>query len=382
MKNIILILSLISILFADDVVRVGITKLTMDQGMPVESNASIGFSNMITATISDISSANPASLSNFSSIAAGVYFENSSKIDYLYNITIDKANELYPASIGIVYPYNDFVFGLAYFRKYSNFMDYGQVPILTVQNPGGTDEFFKMSTKTIIHSPSAIVAKVFNNILNPGDQLSLGVQLFWDFWTEEEKIGSYKGTINVNNPSWKVGMVYNIVQNLGFGVCFEKGVDLDGTTDSDLQSAYDLGGFHSTYFSGVSIVETFQLPDKLSFGFSGQTMGNLIFSTTATIVYWKSIQSQFQDQLDLSASIVYSFSEMFDFSLGVYKTDKNLSDRHSYFGYDHNATFIDIGVRVKIKNINVFAEYLDSQNFSSKYRKQTILKFGLEYQFD
>ncbi len=75
--------------------------LTFPQGLVIESYNSIGFSNMSTSTISEISAANPASLYQFDNFSTGVMFQYSSESNLYEGVTYTRANQWIPTSFAI-----------------------------------------------------------------------------------------------------------------------------------------------------------------------------------------------------------------------------------------------------------------------------------------
>ncbi len=379
MKLILPILLFAAIAVAGDAYRMGTTTRSYFlQGIPVGYFNSIGFSNITSVSAAEISGANPASLANFSSLEVGINFAYWTQTDYVYGIQISRPKQWLPSSFGFIYPFKNFHFGLAYRQKYAEYMDYGDIEILTVQNPMGTGEFHHFTDETIIHSPSAILAYSLHNLFNAEDCLSFGLQISWDVWREEESIAESKGRINADYLSFKIGTLYRPNQQLAFGAFYARGDDLKGEFefDSMLPAIPDPGSFVQ-----IPVTYNFKLPDELAFGLSAKTVENLSLSATLNAVFWSQVYNEYQDQLDFSVGTIYSLSDRLAFSLGFYQTDRNLKGDNIYTGYAHNASFAGTGVRGRIWNMDLRLEILDSHLFSAKYMKQTRIKLGMDYRF-
>lgn len=361
------------ILIAGDKDRISITKPIHLQSITIGAYNSMGFSNMVTVLVSEISSSNPASISNFSTLSAGVEFTYSTKIDLYSGIKLDRSRQWLPTSFGFVYPFKNFDIGLSYHQKYSNFLDFGEIPRVTIENPTGTGETYKATNETIIHSPSGIFTYFFNKVFTNEDRLSFGIQLYWDFWIEEQSIYTLKGEVNDNNLSWKIGMLYRLSKVLGFGIFYEKGVDINGTYKTDDKLIIDND---SSVIDTPDITTNLKLPDKLSFGLSAKSLDNLCLSITLSTIFWNSIYDYYQDQLDISVSSIYSLSDNFSLSLGFYKTDHNIKDDG---GVNQNTTFACVGIRGRLRSFDIRLEILDSHLFTAEYRKQTRVKFGIAF---
>lgn len=350
------------------------------QRIHVNTYNSIGFSNIVTSHISEIASANPASLSDYNSPSAGINFSFSSRLNYYYGIKIEGAKEWLPSSVGMVYPMNNFNIGLGYYQKYSNYMDFGRTEITTILEPEGTGEYWEASEETIIHSPSILLSYSWKNLFLKNDRLSLGGQVFWDWWLEENKIYKTTATVNANCINWKLGFIYKFRNDIGIGMCFEKGIDMEGEIEVTPEFLVESDPMDSSgYYSGTQVknILVFKLPDRLSFGIAAKSGNDFTLATTLSAVFWSSVDDRFQDQLDYSANFIYSLMNNFDLSFGVYATDRILKDDFSYGNYSKSATFFDLGFKFKYDKIGILAELMDSRLFSAEMMKQTIFTLGI-----
>ncbi len=385
-KSIVLCIILVNVNFAQDNARLGTSAYVhaLLPNIQIDSFNSVGFSNITNSQISEIGSSNPAALGNFNGLKAGLSFQYNSNTDYVLGLKLERAKQWLPSGFGIVYPKNNFSFGLSYHQKYSSFLYFGKIPITTSTNPDGTGEFFEASNEMIIHSPSALVSYSFLDLLFNGDQFSLGGQLFWDFWETEEKIWHTKAIVCENDISWKVGLKYDVDSELGFGLLFEKGIEMKGEVniESGLQSIdpIDTAG----YFAVVPLkyFQIFKLPNKLSFGFHYQVFENVVLSSNLTNVFWNSLDNVYKDQLDFSAASQINLSENFDAEIGLYFTDRILEEDNNYYHNPRHATFYNLGIRAVFEKFSFITEYLNSTKSTAKYRKQTIVKFGCNFEFN
>ena len=380
MKPLLTFFLLTTSLFAGDIARIGPSLPIFPQSAAAGYDNSIGFSNIVIASISEISSSNPSSLSNFSSSSFGFNIEYSSTLELFDDITINRPKQWLPASFGFVYPYNNCRLGLTYHQKYYNLLDFGEIPITTVEHPEGTGETFSATSETSIHSVSGIFAYSIEGIFNDEDQLSLGGQLFGDFLFGKEKIYKSEGTVEGNDISWKLGVLYKLSDQLGIGLFYEKGIDIEGTfqmdSDTKLVEKQDSILIATIPPSSYNI----KLPDKFSFGLSGKPINNLTLSITISSIFWNSLYDDFNNQLDVSVGAIYALSDFFALSLGVYDTDLNRKET-TYFGMysDLDATFIGAGIKVRLKTLDVRLEVNDSHLFSAERREQTQIKLGFDY---
>ena len=105
----------------------------------------------------------------------------------------------------------------------------------------------------------------------------------------------------------------------------------------------------------------------------------LLFANVSKI-FWGSIDESYKDQLDLAASFVYYPSKRISTSLGVYKTNrKHTGETENVFNLNNkfDALFLTGGLTIRIRQLIFDIAIADSRLFSSRPRKQTIIKFGL-----
>jgi hypothetical protein len=370
-----IIFTFTTILFAGDQDRIGINNpILLTQGIVSDSYQSIGFSNCISGTIMDISSANPASINLFNSLSFGLNIEYSTPIDNVIfsDINYERMNQLLPTSAAIVYPLNNFRIGLAYHQKYSALLDFGEIPITTIDDPDGiSGETISPIFETTIYSYSILAGYSFNELFRKGDKLSFGVQLFYDYLNSKEDIGTMVNTRKNGDYSWKVGTVYKANEQLSIGLLFENGVNISGKNSINSENLV---------ISIPPITESkynVLLPSKLALGLSLNPTSNLSFSASIASIMWNSIDNNNKNTMELSANGIYHFPNLFDISLGFYNTNRKYEE--SLFQYDLSATFINTAIRIPIKKSTIICEIIDSHLFSGERRKLTTIKLGLGY---
>lgn len=374
---------------AQDIARVGITNQTVIflQNINIDSYNCIGFSNISYSQASEIGSANPASLSNFNSMSTGLLFQYNTPIDYYLDLSLERDKQWLPSSFGMVYPLNNISLGISYHQKYSSFLDYGKMAITTSQNPDGTGEFFESSSEIIIHSPSAIFTYTIGNVFKDEDRFSIGAQLYWDYWQQEEKIWKTTASIGVGDFSFKTGLLYKLNNTVSFGLLFEKGIYMEGElelSESNLiQIDPDTLGNNGIIATKINPKYRIELPDKLSCGMSTILKENVILSTTITSVFWHNINDNYKNQIEFSANTIFSCFNNLDLTLGIYLTDRESKDQEIFsYSSPNNASYFNIGARTKINNILMQFEIMDSHLISVDVREHTIFKFGINYEFN
>lgn len=357
--------------------------LILLQSIQIDAYNSIGFSDITNAQISEIGSANPASLSNFNGLAAGIGFQNVSDISYFMDLKIKRPNQIMPSALGMIYPLDNFRIGLSYHQKYSGLLDFGIMPIRTIERPEGTGEFYTASNELVIYSPSALASYSNSNVLLEEDRLTFGIQLFWDYVEAEDKIWKQTFIINTNDISWKIGIQYDINTKLGFGLLFEKGIDMEGevkveeeTLDPDpIDTTAVIASYPSKY------TNIYRLPNKLSIGYHYWLLDNLMLSSNLTYVFWNALNNAYKDQPDFSIATQIAITENISTIIGMYFTDRKLVKEDNYNNPQH-ATYYNLGLKAKFENYIFIAEAFETNYSSADYREQTILKLGFDYMFD
>lgn len=346
------------------------------QGITLDAYNSIGFSNIVFTTIFDLPTSNPASLNEFVSPSVGFNFEYSTPISNAIfgNIAYERSSPWLPSTIGFVYPFNEYKIGLTYHQKYSCSLDLG-FPTTIEDNGGPAWPIFKQESEIIIHSYSLLASSSVEGILHCKDKLSIGVQICYDYLNSKEKF--YKTTMlrNGKGYSWKIGTVYKFKNLVSLALMFEKGVEIEG---KDFQEHYGiLNETHSFVLLDSTYDFNLQLPNKLVFGLALFPIKNFSCSFTICSVFWNYIDNNTRDMLEISAGGIYRFPEFCDISFGFFNTDKDY--KKDFFNKDYSAIYLSIGLKLKIKNIDVVLGLNDSHLFSGDSRKHTNIKLGFEY---
>ena len=334
------------------------------QSLAIESYNSIGFSNMNLCTISDVSSANPASLYQFENISVGLNYQYLSKMKLYSDISVASAKTFPPVTFGFIYPINNFRLGFAYHQKYNNYLDFGKSEITTVENPEGTGEFYSAYSERLIHSPSLLSNYTISSIFGD-DKLSIGLQVFWDFLKTKEKIYKMKSHLEGNSLTWKLGLLYEYRNETYISFVYEKGNRLDGEfeTEDEFVEVVDINGrtveINPNYFM--------KLPDKMSFGLTVSTTNDLVLSMSISAVFWELVNDIYKNSLDISAGTIYRLNKSVRISLGFYNSDLNREvNGFFYSGLNYNSSFMGVGLNWHINNVDVQFELFDNKLFSPK----------------
>lgn len=336
--------------------------LFFPQGFVPNINAA-GFSKSV-GSISNISSLNPAALSSIDNLSAGISYQFSSRIkeawfghiDYLRN-----KNGL-PQSAGIVIPFKDFRFAAAMNQKFNGSLDFGNIPITTVENPVGNGEYvhfvsgYNLINFSIIESWSA--KNIFSN-----DKFSLGVRIDLDKFYVNQNIGLNE---NYHAFSFAAGFSYEKVSAdilNRFSFYYEKGADVQEIR------TITLGNNHYQIDIGA------KSPDKLNFGADFSVNKNLLISSGVSYVYWKDANNH-DDNPEAYLSGIYKYSDLLSFSAGAFYQKYTLSD--FWVRENLDVFYLNVGAVLHFDRFDFNVGIADSHLFSSDWRKQTIINTSLE----
>lgn len=358
-----------SISIADDPPRTATEQLLLfSQGFTF--NSGLGFSNLATSTIWNISAANPASLADFPEISAGVSMQYASRIEdaFGFDIAYERVNPWLPQSFGLVLPFHAFRMGVGFNQKYSHSLDFGEIPILTVNNPQGSGETYHPVFETYVYSGSGMISYALPRFINPSHGLALGAQIDVDFLRNYQEIPRLSATGTDQAISWKAGIRYRFLDLLKLGAAFEKGASFSGNIEWEeyaLLMIPDSGFISQSQFQDTPF--TADLPDRLSFGWWLKISEQFSLANDFSFVYWENVYSSLKNQMDISGSVYFLASEKISFSAGFYSTRWELND----------AFFMSVGILANFKPLRMELTVADSHLASSDTRKQTLARLGL-----
>lgn len=363
-----------SISIADDPPRATTEQLLFfPQGFTF--NSGLGFSNLTTSTIWNISAANPASLADVQQISAGVSMQYASRIDnaFGFDIAYERVNPWLPQSFGLVLPFHAFRIGVGFNQKYSHSLDFGEIPILTVNNPQGSGETYHPVFESYVYSGSGMLSYALPRFINSYHRLALGAQIDVDFLRNYEEVARLSGTASDQGISWKAGLCYGFLDLLKLAASFEKGPGFNGTVKwegNELLTPPD-SGFNS---QPAEVPFTADLPDRLSFGWWLKISEQFSLANDFSYVYWENVYSNLENQMDISGSVYFLASEKISVSAGFYTTRQ---ERKDVSDFDNDAFFMSAGILANFKPLRIELSVADSHLASADNREQTLARLGL-----
>ncbi len=152
------------------------------------------------------------------------------------------------------------------------------------------------------------------------------------------------GWINGNDFSWKLGMLYEYNEDVYISMLFEKGSEIEGEIESEPSTLFDPD---SGFDGGVSYIPSthyIKLPHKAALGIMARTIYDLQVSFTVAAIFWEHVHDNYQNQIELSAGVIYDISESFDISIGFYSSDLNSSSNELFSpGLNYNVHYLGAG---------------------------------------
>jgi len=366
----------------------------LTQGFVLESLSGLGFPGSNITTISNISSCNPASLYDFETLSLGLSYQFDSELypAWIAGIGHKRVNNYLPQSAGIVFPMNALRFGLGFSQRYNSILDFGEMPIITEEQPEGTGETVSACKTTSIKAYSVLVSYSFQNVLFRNDNIHLGLQYNLNRLDFTQSIWHISLSAKGFSCNLSTGVRYDFrhdfLPDAKIGVYFEKGAEFRETgkiQGEDLKIVYDVdkqennqtivSSINNNSFPVVAI-----LPDKLHFGFLVQPLSPLKLTFDLTKIFWNQVQDNNENHIDISGSVIFQPFKTITTSIGFYSTDRKCDDEtNSYLNINGKlkAFFITGGVIVHFNHFDIDLSYANSNSNSGSWRKQTIFKFGI-----
>lgn len=360
-----------------------INPLYLAQGFSLASLGSFGTSD-ITNEVSNIGVINPASLSRYNNFLAGFTYQYETKIDDAIGSDIGHERYEYevPQSFGMIFPAMGFNFSVSFQQLYNSHLDFGKIPITNVENPDGTGEYYEPDFRTRLYSFSLGVSYMFNNIFDE-NTFTIGARVSKNNLSYEEKLFDNSLKATSSDISWAAGIVYEHALNtdkfIRTGLFYENNVSINMLANyEDTNYGIIPANLLNLNIVPYSVKIKAQKPSKLKLDIETNYLDDFLFQLGTGIVFWNGVNSNINNQLELSGSSVYSLSDDLNVSLGFFYTDKTFEDDQSNFLDRFTAVFITAGLSYSLYPLKVGLAIADSHLFSDEWRKQTIVKIGID----
>ncbi len=381
MKTIFIVLMSVAVLLAGDPERISQRVITFYPSITKDHYHLSGFADFYSVPASQISSSNPAAISHFEKISAGISFSYFTEIELIESVSLQRYRPWLPSSAGFVFPFHNFHFGASYVQKYSEDLTFGPIPLTTVTDPDGSSgQTVTLESETVVHSPSLLASYSVPDILNSGDMLTFGGQLYRDFWRNRESVDNRNiGKISSDGFTWKTGILYKFAFPLLVSFHYEKGIDMEGLVESESLMLMDSS--NSRQFASVSIPLEFRLPDKLSTGFTALAVDQLWISANFSLLFWHNVYREYNNELDFSLNLRYDFSQQYAAAVGFFHNNKPLAQNtYGYFS-EEDTNYLNAGFKAFFNAFQIHVEISDNRLLSSRTDETTLFNAGIDYQF-
>lgn len=355
----------------------------LPQGIRWNPLSSGGYSHNFISDISQLTSINPAALQNINADQVALSYQYDSEISeaYIAEIGYKSPGRSLPQSLAILFTSDTWNFGFSVTQKFNSRLDFGSIPITTIENPAGTGKSFTPIYKSLVYSVSGALDYDLNHYIKG---LSFGVTLSSDFYDISNKILDTELKSSSSGLGYNLGVHYqnrpDESSEITLAACYLKGAHISGKLKYDGPNF--LSDVDGDSIRGQQIYaltpESFQvkmeLPDKWNLGIRYSiNQARLMFEMS--YVMWENL-GPFKNNIDFSGSYGYQMDDCF-VSLGFLMTDKIY--KSSMFYKDYNtAIFITAGFSVEWSGLLLNLALADSHNaYTEKWRKQSIAKIAL-----
>lgn len=345
-------------------------------------------SSAIDNNVSNISFVNPATISEYSNYSLALSYQAQTSISEAWaaDIGTSRVYNVYPQSVGGVFHYKKFSFGVGFGQKFNGVMDVGRLVVTTTQNPDGTGEFIELEMERQLHNFSIITAYDFENIFSKNSALSLGLKYNLNNFVSYERIGPVSAETSIFGSNLEFGAVYNYNfdtnKNIQIGISYNTLADLQGESIYNSNNELNIPdtinrppNFYPVELSAFNV--RVKIPANLRFDVKLNTSSKLKFLGSVNSIFWSNVSENIKNQFEFSASTVYFFSTSVTGSAGLFTTGRSYKEDYYKLSEELNAVYITAGLGIDIGLFNIDIAIADSHLFSGDYWEQTIGKITL-----
>jgi hypothetical protein len=353
-----------SILTAQDVPKINdeIPILYLPHGYIIESISGTGFQKIVRNNVSNINSNNPASASNFTELSFGLscQFESLRQPAWTYDF---KRKSKYPQSLGLIIPIKMFRLGLGFNQRYSSILDFGEMELVTTEQPDGTGEYFNITKTEVVYSYSGIFSYSIKEVLGENNNLSLGLMSNINWLDLNEQIYTTEMDKQFTDYSYTLGIQYTVGHKYYFGLCY-----LNGPLFKD-----------RFMFEGEEIYINQKMPDKMSLSFFYNMNSHIDISVNLDKVYWRQQSDDLLNYYDISSSIIGKMTKQISLSLAVLSTGYHSKSYQKQINNNLYGLYLLGGLNIRLLYFDVDLAYVTSTRYSGDWRKQKIGKITIGF---
>ena len=324
---------------------------------------------------------NPAAITGLKNYSAGISYQINTKLKdaWILGIGMERIYNYFPQSFGAVAKLGGFSFGVGLGQRYNGTKEFGKIQITTPDKPDGTGIFFEMSEENLIQSYSLSTAFSFAEILQSNFDIKLGLKYSLNYLHHQEKIWINNLKAKGYSSSFGLGIAtqFNLDEQryLQFGLSYELSNQFNVNHEIENNLLVFHGNTPNTTYYQVNYTGRYTIPSELNFDIAVDATKYLMFLGSLRTVFWSNQKENYKDQLEISFSTLYEFSEIVKASLGFYSNDFKISNTlFRELESEFNAFFLTAGLNLNFSIISIDLACADSHLFSGEFRKQTILK--------
>lgn len=372
---------MIFILFSNVFSQPQVTLIYLPQGFIIDGLTGYGYNKPTLSTITTFNNSNPACIYDFENLNIGLSYQYETKINeaWIADIGHSRAYPFIPQSFGFVYHFDRFKFGFGISQIYNSEKDYGEMygTIVWPDEDGYKEVVLYPERRELVFKNSATLAFNLENLkkIIPGN-LIFGIQYSYNYLKYEQKYNNtYFSDIDedIFASNFSIGIRYDYQKNKT--PIARIGIYYDTETEFNKKKAYN---DESVRFVGF-------IPGKFHLGFLFKCNPSFYFSGNLSVLFWENIDRKYSNKLnssELSGTIGYRFNKSLNLSLGIFSTNQRYENNDSFFDLDRmNADYFFCGLVYTNSSFLFELVLADSHMLSDEWRKHTILKFGLGYEF-
>lgn len=351
-----------------------------------------GFSGSVKSDLSNLSSANPALISDFDKISGSLSFSYpSTNTTFLYgDIGLGKYKPYIPNNFTILFPFNSFQIAGAYNQRFFSSLDFGNIQVTTENQPDGTGETYSPDFYTLVNEYSIILGSSTFEV-GDDDKLSFGLNFNLNHLIIYEKIFRSQMKFEQIRPSFSIGINYVFNEKYRVNFFYSHRVKFSGTSKFEGPDLLRLegnprGGQNYKIDSpDLQIIEN--IPSSFSLGILITETEFLNYYFQYSREFWNTAYVYFSDSHNYSSGVSYRVSDGFIFSTGInYLYQKQ--DPNEIFDGNLSALYLNFGSIFYFDQFNFSAVLADSHisnsissDITSYRRKQTLFKLAIGYAF-
>ena len=374
-------------------VKTEMPALLLTQGYVFESINGKGFSNCTGNHIANITSSNPASISDFKKMSFGLscQFESSVKPAWIENMNHERDKADFTQSFGLILPFKRLAIGFGFSQRYNSILDFGKMERTTIENPEGTGEYISASESDRATAYSCLLSYSFENATNNHDRLSLGIQCNYNQLNVKDRMFHSSLKVKTDNFGWTGGMHYQASDRLQFGIFYERnpvfrdrikyqGKELLTQIDHDPASTGNNQNMNTDLVTEINLEG--KLPDKLHAGVLYKLNSFLKISFEMTRIYWNQLSDNSKNQINLSAGLTNDIAKHMSFSVGLLSTDRQYNKiNYTSYKIDNKlyGLFLLIGFNLQIRSVNLDFAYVSNTDNSGEWREQNFGKLSVGF---